>query len=182
MNKSTLKCFKISRASFRKIKHPGIGHFVKKCPFFKKKKLVLIWLKALINNLHLPFWIIPLPFCLKKVSFYWSEELFSKNNLIPFFILNKQFLNFPYFLLEIFLSHILCMFYDIWDIIRYMVWNMNNDHENKKLNRNRNNGKKRNLLDHCYLILCSVYSTPLLNYKQRCIFLIIILLKFWNYN
>ena len=37
MNKITLKCFKISRAYFRKIKHPGIGHFVKKCPFFKKK-------------------------------------------------------------------------------------------------------------------------------------------------
>ena len=43
------------RAYFRKIKRPEIGRFIKKCPFWKKKKqnktkqnkLFLIWIKSL---------------------------------------------------------------------------------------------------------------------------------------
>ena len=143
-----------SRVYFKKVKHPGTGCFIRKCLFWKKKLFFLIWIKSVKNNfqfggchLHLPFWIIQVSFCETNMPFYWSEEPFSKNNLIQFFILNRQFLNLSYFWknLIIYFAHV---FYGLWGIMKYMVWNLNVDCENKKLNRNAHNVLRRSLFWH----------------------------------
>ena len=98
---------KFTRAYFRKIKHLGIGRFVKKWPFWKKIFLNLNQkcqkqFQFRGYNLQLPFWIIQAPFCQTKVLLYWNEKPFSKNDLTQSFNLSTQFLNFQYFRLKYF--------------------------------------------------------------------------------
>ena len=67
----------IGRAYFRKKKHPGTRHFIKKCPFPEKLHFLNLNKKCqkqfLIRggfDLHLPFWLIQVPICQTKVPFY----------------------------------------------------------------------------------------------------------------
>ena len=92
----------LRRADFREIPGRCVKRFERKGSWFESK---VSSFEDIV--FHLSFWTILLPFCQIKVpSFYLNEEPVFRNNLIQFFILNKQFLNFSYFLFEIFLSHI----------------------------------------------------------------------------
>ena len=83
-------------------------------------------------------WIQPPPALLDyPVANYWNKELFSKNNLIQFFILNKQFLSFSYF----FARNIFIYFVHL--VLTY-------NHENK-LNRNVHNTLRRNFFWNTWL-------------------------------
>ena len=66
--------FANNRAYFRKKKRLGIRRFIKKCPFWKKKKkLFLIWIKSLKNNFQLGR-ILPLPAFLDNPSSLLSNK------------------------------------------------------------------------------------------------------------
>ena len=93
-----------------------------------------------------------------KVNFYWKEKPFSQNNLIHFFILIKQFFNFPYFLFEIFLSHNLCIYIIL--MCKYLEENLNNDSEYKKLNP-----KLRWLVENTFFRKCLITNRKV-NYKS----------------
>ena len=107
------------RLYFRKIKCPGIGRFVENCLFPKKVFLNVNW--SCQNNfyyrrlhLHLPFWIIQVPFCQTKVPFSMSDENFFEkyfNSII--FILNKQWF--------IFITYFAHFFYRAWYTKTYMI-------------------------------------------------------------
>ena len=93
----TINC--IPRPYFRKIKCPGIGHFIIKCPFWKKFFFLDLNQKCQkqlpIGGISPPYAILDNPGALLL-----KEGPFFKNNLIQFFILNKQFLklsNFSFF-------------------------------------------------------------------------------------
>ena len=97
-------------------KDKGTDVLVKKCLIWKKKQKqpsFLNWVKNFRNNfqvgvfdLHFPFWIIQVLYCQTKICFYWSEDPFSKNNFIKFFILNKQFPDFfMFFFGNIFITY-----------------------------------------------------------------------------
>ena len=112
---------KTDRAYFRKKKRLGIGRFLKKCPFWKK---AFSWFESKSPeqfpvkgelDLHLPSWIIEVPFChTKNVPFYWSEEPFDwfELNLINSPVYLNSFLIFIFFVWNIF-THIL---------MRYMLY------------------------------------------------------------
>ena len=115
---------KYRRGYFKKTKRPGVERFVKSALFFKKKKK-FSWFESKVSkttsslgefDLYLPFWIIQALFCQTKVPFHWSKEPFSKNNLIRFFILNKEFnSSFKYFYHILRTKWGIC--YKIWKLI-----------------------------------------------------------------
>ena len=116
---------KLVRAYFTEIKRPALS----KSALFLKK--TFSWFETKVSKttsswgIRLPTALLDNPiqehFCQTKVPFCWSEGPFFKNNLIPFFVLHKQFLKFSYFSFEIFLSHIShimsYMLYKVWKLI-----------------------------------------------------------------
>ena len=107
------------RLYFRKIKRPGIGRFVENC-LFPKNVFLNLNLNCQNNfyyrrfDLHLPFWIIQVPFCQTKVPFSMSDEHFFQkyfNSVI--FISNKQ--------LFIFITYFAHLFYEVWYTKTYMI-------------------------------------------------------------
>ena len=45
-------------------------------------------------NLHLPFWIVQIPFFQTNVPFYWNWKALLENNLIQFFYFRYEILDY----------------------------------------------------------------------------------------
>ena len=75
---------------FKKIKHPAIECFVKKCPFWIfVLKLIKRFQKQLpIRGIQPPPALLDYP---SGLSFYWNKMTFSKNNFISFLIPNEVY-------------------------------------------------------------------------------------------
>ena len=99
----------IYRAYFRKIKHPGIGRFVKKCPFFKKKLFLNLNQKCQKKNSlwggysisTCPSWSPKCSFVKQSCPFTEVKSPFPRIISLNSFILNN-FFNFSYFPFEMF--------------------------------------------------------------------------------
>ena len=124
--------------NFRKIKRPGIRR-LNKSALFEKKKFFSIWIKSIkticnLGGIRSPIALLGYPsallpnkraLLLKWGALFWRQ--FDSN--LSFFI-NSSFFH---------ISRLIDLFYVVWDIITYMLWNLHVDYENKILNRNAHN-------------------------------------------
>ena len=95
------------RAYFRKIKHPGIGYFMKRCSM--KKNYFLTLNQKCQNNFQLGGTRLPPALLNYPSALLWNKytPLLKRRALFhEQFDSNKHFLNFWYFSIERILSHI----------------------------------------------------------------------------
>ena len=84
-------------------------------------------------DLRLLFCNIQLPFYQKRYPFIEVKSPFPGNNIIQFFCCKKIISwYFIYFIWNVFITYFAYLFYYLWHIIRYMLWNKNVDRARKE--------------------------------------------------
>ena len=153
------------RTYFRKIKHPGIVHFIKKCPFWKNVFLNLN--QKCRKQIRIKRYLIfTCPSWLPKGPFVKQSSLFIevKNLFIRIFSLNSFILNIFFFSLFFFwnvITYFIRLFYNTRGIMAFMlkIWTLIVDN---RLNRYAHHPLRKYFLWNTWLWIKTFYFSRLL--------------------